>query len=243
MSKNSKGDHQEMPKSFLPKSFLIDTTLCTACRACQVACKQWHDLPAEKTTNKGSYQNPEDLSFSTYKLVRMTEKILEDRLHWLFFPDQCRHCLDPDCLKAAENEKAIYKDEVTGAVIYTKYTKDLYIDDVLYSCPYNIPRPAPDGTIAKCDMCNDRVHNNLAPACVATCPTGCMNFGDRIDMVALAKEKLKKLLLKYPDAMLLDASETSTMYLVAYDPTLYGDYILANADKSGVTARPIKQVA
>ena len=55
----------------MSKSFLVDTTLCTACRGCQVACKQWHDLPAEETVNRGSYQNPADLSFDTYKLVRM----------------------------------------------------------------------------------------------------------------------------------------------------------------------------
>ena len=44
----------------MSKSFFIDTTLCTACRGCQVACKQWHDLPAEATENRGSYQNPPD---------------------------------------------------------------------------------------------------------------------------------------------------------------------------------------
>ena len=40
----------------MSKSFFVDTTLCTACRGCQVACKQWHDLPAEDTVNQGSYQ-------------------------------------------------------------------------------------------------------------------------------------------------------------------------------------------
>ena len=75
----------------MAKSFLIDTTLCTGCRGCQIACKQWHDLPAEKTMNQGSYQNPMDLSFDTYKLVRMQEKEIDGKLRWVFFPDQCRH--------------------------------------------------------------------------------------------------------------------------------------------------------
>jgi len=61
----------------MSKSFLVDTTLCTACRGCQVACKQWHDLPAEETVNRGSYQNPADLSFDTYKLVRMNEEVVD----------------------------------------------------------------------------------------------------------------------------------------------------------------------
>ena len=70
----------------MSKSFLIDTTLCTACRGCQVACKQWHDLPAEEeTVNRGSYQNPADLSFDTYKLVRMREEVIDGKLDGCFF--------------------------------------------------------------------------------------------------------------------------------------------------------------
>jgi Fe-S-cluster-containing dehydrogenase component len=34
-------------------AFFIDTDRCTGCRGCQVACKQWHDLPAEETQNRG----------------------------------------------------------------------------------------------------------------------------------------------------------------------------------------------
>jgi MinD superfamily P-loop ATPase len=53
------------------KAFFIDTTLCTGCRGCQIACKQWNQLPATKTENWGSHQNPKDLSFYTYKLQEM----------------------------------------------------------------------------------------------------------------------------------------------------------------------------
>jgi len=62
------------------RSFFIDTRLCRACRGCQVACKQWHDLPAEEIVNRDSYQNPEDLSFDTDKLVRMKQ---DDADGWL----------------------------------------------------------------------------------------------------------------------------------------------------------------
>ena len=57
------------------KAFFIDTTLCTGCRGCQIACKQWNQLPATKTENRGSFQNPADLSFYTYKLVRFSEDV------------------------------------------------------------------------------------------------------------------------------------------------------------------------
>ena len=60
----------------MAKSFFIDTSRCTACRGCQVACKQWKKQPAETTENWGSYQNPRDLSPSTFKLVRFSEEAL-----------------------------------------------------------------------------------------------------------------------------------------------------------------------
>lgn len=92
----------------MSKGFFIDTTRCVACKACQVACKQWNNLQAEETTNNGTYQNPPDLSFSTFKLVRMNEVILKEKIKWLYFPDQCRHCLVPPCQLWARNQAAIF---------------------------------------------------------------------------------------------------------------------------------------
>ncbi|MBU3951327.1 MAG: formate dehydrogenase [Proteobacteria bacterium] len=214
----------------MTKSFFIDTTVCTACRGCQVACKQWHDLPAEATVNTGSYQNPADLSFSTYKLVKMNETVIDNKLNWLFFPDQCRHCIDAPCLETAFDPNAIYQDAATGAILYTAKTKGLDADAIIGSCPYNIPRKGPDGSISKCDMCNDRVHNGKKPACVETCPTGTMNFGDREEMMALAQKRLKTIQKKYPKAMLLNPGDVNVIYLTAHDPALYAEYAVASTE-------------
>lgn len=221
----------------MEKSFFIDTTLCTGCRGCQVACKQWHDLPAESTKNSGTFQNPPDLSFMTYKLVRMREEVVDKRLNWLFFPDQCRHCIEAPCLQVAENGSAIYRDEATGAILYTAKTKELDADAIIDSCPYNIPRKREDGTLAKCDMCNDRVHNGLKPACVQTCPTGTMNFGDRQEMVAMAGKRLAEVKAKFPNASILNPDDVNVIYLVGHDPKLYYDYAVAsrNSREKGIS--------
>lgn len=219
----------------MTKSFFVDTTICTACRGCQVACKQWHDLPAEKTKNMGSHQNPQDLSFFTYKLVRMREEVIDNKLQWLFFPDQCRHCVDAPCLATAFNEDAIYQDPATGAILYTKETQKLDADEIIGSCPYNIPRKAENGTLAKCDMCNDRVHNGLKPACVTACPTGAMNFGDREEMLAMAQSRLDTVKAKFPKAMLLDPDAVNVIYLVAFDPKYYSDYAVASSGRGGIS--------
>ena len=219
----------------MPKSFFIDTTICTGCRACQVACKQWHDLPAEVTTNRGGFQNPPDLSASTYKVVRMEEVVISNKLQWLFFPEQCRHCLEAPCLDTAANEDAIYRDELTGAIIYTAETSQLDADEIIESCPYNIPRKGDDGTLFKCDMCNDRVHNGLLPACVATCPTGAMNFGERSEMLELAEKRLARAKKKFPDATLLDPDDVSVIYLTGFAPDLYCSNAVAAADRKGMS--------
>ena len=211
------------------KSFFVDTTICTACRGCQVACKQWHDLPAEETKNLGTHQNPADLSFVTYKLVRFSEAMVDGKLKWLFFPDQCRHCLEPPCEMTADDPKAIFTDSATGAVIYTEKTKNLDAQSIIDSCPYNIPRASDDGTLAKCDMCIDRVESGLLPACVKTCPTGAMNFGDREEMLAMAKKRLAAVKKTRPKASLLNADDIRVIYLVEEDPNLYHTFAVASS--------------
>ncbi len=213
----------------MAKSFLIDTTLCMGCRGCQVACKQWHDLPAEETVNRGGYQNPPDLSFVTYKLVRMREAVIEEKLNWLFFPDQCRHCVEPPCVEAAGDPTAAFKDKATGAVIYTANTRYLSAEDIINSCPYNIPRKGPNGLVAKCDMCLDRVQNGLQPACVQTCPTGAMRFGDREEILEDAKKRLAGVKKRFPEASLLDPDEVNVIFLTAFDPLSYHQFAIAKA--------------
>lgn len=219
------------------KSFFVDTTVCTACRGCQVACKQWHGLPAEKTINRGSYQNPADLSFKTYKLVRFSEVVAGGKLQWLFFPDQCRHCIDPPCEATAEDPKAIFRHPATGAVLYTAYTKNIDSQAVIDACPYNIPRSAKDGTLAKCDMCIDRVENGLLPACVATCPTGAMNFGNRQAMLALAKSRLAEVKRAHPKAQLLDPDDVRVIFLVTEKPNLYHSFAVASSDAFDISRK------
>ena len=206
----------------MSKAFLIDTSKCIACKACQVACKQWNGLPAEKTVNVGSHQNPQDLSAVTWTLVRMNEVESGGELKWLFFKDQCRHCVEPPCLMNSAVPGAIYKDEDTGAVIYTEKSKYENFDDI--GCPYNIPRQDKNtGQMFKCTMCVDRVKNGMLPACVKACPTGAISFGDRAEILALAKERLNAAKSTYKNAFLVDdMEESSVFYLLTEEEDLYG---------------------
>jgi formate dehydrogenase iron-sulfur subunit len=79
----------------MPKAFFIDTSRCTACRGCQIACKEWNELPPTRPSSAATHQNPPDLNVNNYKLVRFSEHMPGWRaVRWYFFPDQCRHCID-----------------------------------------------------------------------------------------------------------------------------------------------------
>lgn len=212
------------------KSIFIDTSRCTACRACQVACKQWKGFEAVPTKQTGTHQNPPDFTHQNNKLVRFSEHKIDGRVHWLFFPDQCRHCLQPGCKMGADPyvDDAIIIDKDTGIVICTEKCKELteeQCEEIIDSCPYNVPRRNPEtGMLSKCDMCIDRVHAGLVPMCVKTCCTGTMNFGERDDMVKLAEERLEKVKKEHPKAELLDVEDLSVIFLVTQPRTMYHDY-------------------
>jgi len=223
------------------KSFFIDTTKCTACRGCQVACKQWNMNPGTKTFQRGSHQNPEDLSFSTYKVVRFSEMEEEGTVKWYFFPDQCRHCLEPPCQSTAESagSKAITKDEATGAVLYNPKVKVKAADfkTIRESCPYDIPRwNERTGGMTKCTMCFDRLREGMLPACVKTCPTGAMSFGDRKTILEKAEKRLAEVQVHHKEALLANAGDVRAIYLLADDPKRYHKFAVAE-NTIGVTRK------
>ena len=215
------------------KSFFIDTSKCTACRGCQIACKQWNMNPGTKTVQRGSHQNPEDLSVATDKLVRFS--VLEEggKPKWYFFPDQCRHCVMPPCKAMAEsiNVKAISQDESTGAVLYNPKVKVKAADfkQIREACPWDIPRwDEKTQGMAKCTMCIDRIKEGLLPACVKTCPTGTMNFGDRDKILEMAKKRLAELKPLFPKADLLNIDFHRAIFLVLDDPAKYYKHAAAD---------------
>ncbi|MHC1741786.1 MAG: 4Fe-4S dicluster domain-containing protein [Syntrophobacteraceae bacterium] len=210
------------------KSILVDTSRCTACRGCQVACKQWNGLPGTKTKQTGTYQNPDDLSFDTYKVVRFADGKKDDgKPFWYFFSDQCRHCIDPPCLDSIASflQGGGARDEATGAVLYLPPAAKASFEEVKSSCPYNIPRQNPKTkALAKCTMCFDRISNNKIPACVQSCPTGSMVFGDRDEILALAAKRVEELKKTFPKAMALNPDDVRVIYIVTDDPRKYYQY-------------------
>jgi len=213
------------------KSMLIDTSKCTACRGCQVACKQWNNLPATKTTQRGTYQNPEDFSADTWKLVRFAEGRAENgKPYWYFWSDMCRHCVNPPCKMSTDgvDPTAILQDEATGAVIHTEKTRAFTASDIRAVCPYDVPRQdAKTKVFRKCTMCLDRLGAGKMPACAQSCPTGTVVFGEREDILKLAAARVSELKKTYPKAQAVDPQDVRVIYIVTDDPARYNKHAAA----------------
>ncbi|MGA1874648.1 MAG: 4Fe-4S dicluster domain-containing protein [bacterium] len=194
-------------------AILIDTTKCTACRGCQVACKQWNDLPAEETSFFGGpgYQNPGDLSSITLTLVKFfcygrRGADVDDYGNWQFLKYGCMHCLNPRCMKVCDTlYRAIYKDSDGFVQINQNLCQPAICNACTAGCPFGVPKMNGQSAV-KCHACLNRrgytyptaikdpasdwlAGPELAPACVAACPTGALVYGDRNEIIAKARAR------------------------------------------------------
>jgi formate dehydrogenase iron-sulfur subunit len=211
----------------MAKAMLIDVTKCMGCRACQVACKEWNDLPAETTACFGCYDNPEDLSPITWNRVEFYEYEKDGQVNWFFRPVRCMHCLDAPCVKVCPTG-ALYKDDLG----FTAYDESLCngCGYCTQFCPFDVPRLKETsflwgkGKSSKCTFCQDRVPAGQVPACAKTCPPGAIQFGEREEMLEKAEARLAYLRngapRPFPNAMLYNpegVGGTAMMYILPED--------------------------
>lgn len=197
----------------------VDTTTCIGCKACEVACQEWNDLRPVATEQVGSYQTLPTLHAQYWNLIRFNERDHDGGIAWLMRKDQCMHCEEPGCLAACPAPGAI--------VQYANGIVDVNPDQCIgcgyceTGCPFDVPRfHATTGKMAKCTLCVDRVSVGLEPACVKACPTGCLHFGTKDDMLQLADTRIRQLKANgFANAALYDpkgVGGTSVVTVLAY---------------------------
>jgi formate dehydrogenase beta subunit len=207
---------------------LIDTSTCIGCKACEVACQEWNDLPPETTVQSGTYQTLPELAPNFWNLIKFTEhEDAEGGLHWLMRKDQCMHCADPGCLVACPAPEAIV--QYTNGIVDFQQEHCIGCGYCMTGCPFNVPKFNPQTKrVYKCTLCSDRTSAGLQPACVKACPTGCLQFGTKDDMLEIANHRVEQLKADgFTEAAVYDppgVGGASVVTVLAYgnQPELYG---------------------
>jgi formate dehydrogenase iron-sulfur subunit len=224
----------------MTKGMFIDTSICTGCKACQVACKAWNGLDPEPShfrsdpaTNMlanhftgNSYDNTGKLSATDWRHVSFIEQFNSSRTgsRWLFSSDSCKHCTDAACLNVCPYN-AIIRTEMGNVVVLQDKCQGS--QDCNSACPYGVVRYSErSGTSQKCTLCNDRIHNGLGTACAKACPTGSIQFGEVAELRARADARLARLKASGKSRANIygyrEAKGLSVFYLLMDKPPVYG---------------------
>lgn len=147
--------------------FYIDSSKCTGCKTCQLACKDYKDLDVDVNYRRiyeyagGSWQADGDTwqpsIFSYYLSIA------------------CNHCAAPACVPVCPSG-AMHKRSEDGLVVVDT---DICIGckSCAMACPYGAPQyNARKGHMTKCDGCYERVAEGLKPVCVESCPLRALDF-------------------------------------------------------------------
>ncbi|MGY2049818.1 4Fe-4S dicluster domain-containing protein [Methylobacterium sp. JK268] len=193
------GTRIEPGKSY---GFFTDTTVCIGCKACEVACKEWNNLPADNLGLTGhSFDNTGALSAHSWRHVSFVEKSGPGGVRsstqtafqsgWLMMSDVCKHCHNAPCLEACP----------TGALFKTEFDTVVVQQDICNGCGYCVPAcpfgvvdlSPVDGKAHKCTLCYDRLKGGLEPACAKSCPTDSIQFGELGALHETARERVETL--------------------------------------------------
>lgn len=169
---------------------LIDTTLCIGCKACEVACQEWNEQEFTLGVFRGTYQTMPDLTPSFWNLIKFneSESPADGAMSWLFAKYQCMHCVDPGCLRACPAPGAIV--QLRNGTVDFNHDNCIGCGYCITGCPFDVPRLSPvSKKVYKCTLCSDRTAVGLEPACIKTCPTNCLTFGSRDDLLRKAESR------------------------------------------------------
>ena len=207
-------------------AFLTDSTLCIGCKACEVACKEWNEVPADGFRFTGlSYDNTLGLGHSTWRHVKFVERPDSNPFRWDFSSDVCKHCENAGCLEACP----------TGSIVRTEFGGVFIQPDVcngcgycIVACPFGVVDRRPgDGRAFKCTFCYDRQKAGLEPACAKACPTQSIRFGPIDELRIIAERRVEDLRARgIDDAVLYDGRDSSVggthaMFIVRGAPEDY----------------------
>lgn len=206
------------------KSMLIDPSKCIGCRSCQIACKQWNQLPAEKTKFTGTYENPPGFTPLTWTKIVFKEQEKNGEIRWNLTKQGCMHCYDAACMTVCPAD-AIYRTNY--GTVAVDVNKCIGCNYCAANCPFGaISFDRKTNVATKCTFCLDRIDNGLQPACANACPTGAIIYDSRSNILAAANKRVVQLKEQGQNNAYIYGIEevegTSMVYVLADYPEFYG---------------------
>jgi formate dehydrogenase iron-sulfur subunit len=212
-----------------PMGFFTDTTICIGCKACEVACKNWNQLPSVVGELSGqSYDNTLRLDGENWRHVRFVEQFDEEyNGRWLMMSDVCKHCVQAGCLEVCPTN-AIIRTEFDTVVIQSDACNGCRM--CISACPFGVIDINPvSHTAQKCTLCYDRMTAGLEPACSQACPTDSIQFGTVEELRERAHRRVDDLhAVGQTDAYLYGADPNGPLgglnafFLLVDAPEVYG---------------------
>jgi len=180
---------------------LHDTTLCIGCRSCEAACNEVNSLPEpERPFDDMSVLNEKRRTNAKAYTVVNKHNVENYPRSPVFRKYQCNHCLEPACASACF--VGAFTKTPEGAVVYDS-SVCVGCRYCIIACPFNIPafeyNEAITPRVMKCTLCYPRLKEGKLPACVEACPMGALTFGKREDLIAIARERIRKHANRYLD--------------------------------------------
>ncbi len=147
--------------------FYLDQTLCTGCKACQIACVDKHDLPLGVL-----WRRVVEYSGGSW---RINGNIVQPNVFTYYTSISCNHCVNAVCIQVCPTTAMTRRDDGTVYVDQEKCVGCRYCE---WACPYSAPQfNSETGHMTKCDLCYDYRSEDKTPACVAACPSRALNWG------------------------------------------------------------------
>ncbi|MGE4423140.1 MAG: DMSO/selenate family reductase complex B subunit [Pseudodesulfovibrio sp.] len=160
---------------FKRPAFYIDTTRCTGCKTCMIACIDKHDLPEGVLWRRVTEYVGGDW-------VTRTDGTYTQNIFAYYLSIGCNHCENPICVRSCPTT-AMHKDE--NGIVSVDHDKCVGCRYCEWGCPYSAPQFNPElGKMTKCDFCRDYLEQGLDPACVAACPNRALHYGEHDELVA-----------------------------------------------------------
>lgn len=165
-------------------AFYFDASACTGCKACQVACQDKNDLPAEIVWRRVFH-------YGGGGWIKQGNIFLPNNIFAYSVSTACYHCQKPLCLEVCPAQAITKRADGVVLINADRCIGCRYCE---WACPYGAPQFNEKAKVmTKCNFCYDLLDQGQNPACVDACVMRALDFGD-----------IEELRLKYGD---IDAIE------------------------------------